>query len=103
MKNENEIVNYYSKCLSLKATAIQFGIGWQKVRKILINEGIYTSETSKKIQEMYNSGMHLEEISEKMGISKSAVDSYLPYLKTEYNKLNPSKNALLIRKCRSKK
>lgn len=102
MKN-HEIVEYYNKSGSLKETAAAFGVGWQKVRKILISEGAYTSDIAEKVQELYKSGLKPEEIAGKLRISKGAVNSYLPYLKTEYNKSSPSKNALNIRRWRSKK
>lgn len=98
----NEIVKYYKKCDSLKETSAAFGIGWQKVRKILITEGAYVSETAEKVQKMYNSGAHIEDIMSKLKMSKSTVNSYLPYGRTVYNKKNPSKNALKIRAWRKK-
>lgn len=98
----NEIVKYYKKCDSLKETSAAFGMGWQKVRKILITEGVYTSEKAEKVKEMHDSGANIEEIAEKLKISKSTVNSYLPYEKTVYNKENPSKNALKIRAWRKK-
>ena len=98
----NEIVEYYKKCENLKETSAAFGIGWQKVRKILITEGEYVSETAEKVQKIYNSGAHIEDIMNKLKISKSTVNSYLPYERTVYNKENPSKNAIKIRKWRAK-
>lgn len=98
----NEIVEYYKKCDSLKETSAAFGIGWQKVRKILITEGAYVSETAEKVKEVHDSGENIKEIAEKLKISKSTVNSYLPYERTVYNKENPSKNAIKIRKWRAK-
>ena len=100
--NEIEIIEYYKKCDSLKETSAVFGIGWQKVRKILITDGVYTSEKAEKVKEMHDSGVNIEEISEKLNISKRTVNAYLPYKKTVYNKENPSKNATKIRKWRAK-
>lgn len=98
----NEIAEYYKKCDNLKETSAAFGIGWQKARKILITEGVYTSETAEKVQKMRNSGASVEDIMKKLGMSKSAVNSYLPYERTVYNKEDPSKNAMKIRKWRAK-
>ena len=98
----NEIVEYYKKCDNLKETSAAFGIGWQKVRKILITEGVYTSETAEKVQKMHKLGANVEEIAKKLKINKSTVNSYLPYVKTVYNKENPSKSAIKSRKWREK-
>ena len=101
--NNQEIVEYYNKSGSLKETAAYFDIGWQKVRKILITEGAYTSEIAEKVQELHKSGASHEEIAEKLKINKSAVNSYLPYSKTVYNGDDASKNALKIRRWREEK
>lgn len=102
MKNQ-EIVEYYNKSGSLKETAAAFGVGWQKVRKILISEGAYTSDIAEKVQELHKSGTSYAEIAEKLKINKNAVNSYLPYTKTVYNGDDASKNALKIRRWREEK
>nr|DAP78682.1 MAG TPA: Lactose operon repressor [Caudoviricetes sp.]DAY55982.1 MAG TPA: Lactose operon repressor [Caudoviricetes sp.] len=44
----------------------------------------------------------MENIAEKLRVSKSTVSAYLPYTKGVYLGENPSSNALKIRKCRAK-
>lgn len=44
----------------------------------------------------------VENIAEKLRVSKSTVSAYLPYTKGVYLGENPSSNALKIRKCRAK-
>lgn len=51
---------------------------------------------------MYNSGLPISEISNQLKMNKSTVNSYLPYIKVEYNKSTPSKNAMKLRKWREK-
>ena len=102
LREKMKIVEYYMKCGSLKETASAFEIGWQKVRKILITEGAYTSEIAEKVQKLYNSGVSISEIAEKLKISKSTVNSYLSYTKAVYNKVDATENATRIRRWRAK-
>ena len=58
---------------------------------------------SVQVKDLYEKGFRVEDIADKLKVSKSAVSSYLPYSKGLYLGENPSSNALKIRKCRAKK
>lgn len=98
--NKDEVLEVYNKTGSLRETAEICGVNWQKVRKILITIGSYESDLSRQINELYNSGETYKSIAEKLGMSTTAVNSYIPYRKGIYNSDNPSENVLRIRKCR---
>ncbi len=87
----------------MKKTASALGISEQKVRKMLIDAGAYETEESRRISELYKKGMSEAEISQKLGISESKVNGYLPYSKCIYNAENPTVNAQRIRQCRERK
>lgn len=100
---KSEIVKYYESCGSIKETAKSFRFSNQKVRKILITEGAFESEASRTINDMYTKGYSIDGISRKLNISKTCVNSYLPYTKGVYNSDTPTKNALNIKRYRQSK
>ncbi|MDO4326887.1 MAG: hypothetical protein Q4E24_12770 [bacterium] len=61
-----------------------------KVRKILVTVGYYSTETSRKVQELYNSGYSVPEIMKETGLSKASVNTYLPYSKGAYKLEEPT-------------
>lgn len=61
-----------------------------KVRKILVTVGHYSTETSRKVQELYNSGYSVPEIMKETGLSKASVNTYLPYSKGAYKLEEPT-------------
>lgn len=89
--------------VSLKQIGRQLGISEQKVRKILITAGAWSSETSKKISSLVENGKSLDEIQAVTGLTRNAVLSYLPYERGMQNAEYPTVNALRIRKCRQNK
>lgn len=89
--------------VSLKQIGRQLGISEQKVRKILITAGAWSSETSKKISSLVESGKSLDEIQAFTGLTRNAVLSYLPYERGMQNAEYPTVNALRIRKYRQNK
>lgn len=93
----------YEQYESVKRAAYELGISAAKLKKILVSSQAFQNETSEKIQNLYNSGKSISEISEVLGLSKSCVNMYLPYTKCIYNAPSPSNNALKIRKCRAKR
>lgn len=98
-----QVVNYYNTCQSIAETARNFDISDQKVRRILIGAGVYVTPISKKVLNLYNEGVAPEEIGKRLKLSRSAVFASLPYTKGQYNADSPTKNAIQIRECRSKK
>lgn len=102
MKQEDTIQSYNIEG-SIKKVAALFRISEQKVRKVLIDAGLYESDMSVQVKDLYEQGFSVEDIADKLGVNKSTVSGYLPYSKGVYLGENPSSNALKIRKCRAKK
>ena len=102
MKPE-DIVQSYNIEGSIKKVAALFRISEQKVRKVLIDAGEYESDMSVQVKDLHEQGFSVEDIADKLGVSKSAVSGYLPYSKGLYLGKNPSSNAIKIRKCRANK
>ena len=55
-----------------------------KVRKMLVTTGYYSTQASRKVQELHDSGSSIQEIMEKTGLSRASVNTYLPYSKGAY-------------------
>lgn len=101
MKQE-DIIRAYGTEGSIKKVAALFRISEQKVRKVLIDAGEYESDMSVQVKDLYEQGFSIEDIADKLGVSKGTVSGYLPYTKCVYLSENPSKNALKVRKYRAK-
>lgn len=99
----NEIVELYKKCGSMSQICRELKISFSKVRKTLLTNNIeLESEKTKRINELYNDGMNVLNISKYLGIRANTVTSHLPYIKVEYCKGDKSDNAKRIDKCRGK-
>lgn len=92
----------YKSCGSIKQASAELGIGFGKVRKALITTGAYASDLSVVIADLRESGLTNRQIAEKLHVSASTVDAHSPYTKGAYYDINPTKNALAIRKHRRK-
>jgi len=97
-----KITACYNSCGSIKQTSKQLGFGCGKVRKALITSGVYASDLSVVIAGLRDKGMTSKQISERLHVSLSTVDAHSPYIKGAYYDVNPTKNALAIRKHRRK-
>lgn len=74
-----------------------------RVRKLLITAGYYSTEMSRKVQDLHDEGLSIEEIGEKLGIGVSTVYSMLPYMKGIYKLNDPTLNAELCRQFQKRK
>lgn len=99
----DDVLKTYNATGSIKETAKIYEISEQKVRKILITKGVYSTPLSDKINKLRDQGLTPTEISKKLNISRAAVNSYMPYSKGQYKSDSPSENALRIRKSRDKR
>lgn len=97
------VLRLHEQGLSIKAIARQLKVSEQKVRKILITAGAWSSPTSRKVAELQAAGKSLDEIAAALGITRNAVLSYTPYDRGMQNAEYPSLNALRIRASRAKK
>ena len=71
--------------VSLRDAAEHFGITILKARKMLITAGVYSTNLSRRIQELSDSGKTCKEIMKLLRLSRASVQSYLPYAKVIYN------------------
>lgn len=71
--------------VSLRDAAEHLGITILKARKMLITAGVYSTNLSRGIQELSDSGKTCEEIMKLLRLSRASVQSYLPYAKVIYN------------------
>jgi hypothetical protein len=70
---------------SLRFVCEKFDISIPKARKLLITAGMYTTEQSRMVGELYAQGKSVAEIEELTGLKRSSVSSYLPYQKMAYH------------------
>lgn len=75
----------YQKGVSVRALAKKFELSPMKTRKILITGGVYSTDLSTEISEMYQDGKTVGEIAELLSTTPANVNSYLPYERIIYN------------------
>lgn len=73
------VVELYQNNGSVNETAKTVGIASATVRKILITEGLWSSELGNKISELWQQGLCQEEIADRLVITVKCVQAYLPY------------------------
>lgn len=88
---------------SIREIASAANVSRQVVRRVLIEAGLFESEISNQISRLAADGKSPDEIANMLEISRSAVNSYLPYSKGRYKTDAPTENALRIRKTRERK
>lgn len=98
----NEIVKRYKQGTAINLISDTAQTSVSKVVKILVTEGVYSSDTYDMIKELRMDGVPDSEIAKICGLGKSAMDMYTPYRKGVYNSDNPTDNALRIRKSRDR-
>lgn len=102
MNDVDRILSVYADRKSIKGVKKIVGVSDHRIRKVLTANGITINVTHKKILEMHDKGMTVSDIASTLRISESVVQSYLPPVRPIY-RINPSVNALRIKKCREKK
>lgn len=98
-----EIVKSYKSGTSVKEIAGWNNLGYQKIIKILVTEGVYSSDIYDTIKDLRLRGISEDEIMQKLDIDKKVLNIYTPYKKGIYNLKNPSKNAMNIRRYKERK
>jgi len=83
--SDEKVINAYLENNSIRTTAKEFCLSPQKVRRILINSGIYKTDISLVIRDAYADGQSIEKIAEALKITVKAVNSYLPYAHGDYD------------------
>lgn len=89
--------------VSLRSAADEFDTTILKIRKVLITAGVFQSETSERVQLLYEEGKTIFEIQTELQLSRASVYSYLPYVKTIYNANEISANAERLQNYRKRK
>ena len=87
----------------LNLLAEEFSMTPIKVRKLLISSGVYQTDISMRVNELYKSGKTIKEIQEIVGLSAASVSGYLSYQKTVYNLEVSTDVANRLRKYRNRK
>jgi len=75
----------YKPGVSVRAIAKEMELSPMKVRKILITGGVYSTDLSTEIGELYKDGKSVNEIAELLYTTTANVNSYLPYERIIYN------------------
>lgn len=96
------VIASYANNYSVLETAKETGISTVKVRKILITEGLWESDTSLKIGNLLNKGMTTEEIAATLYMSVKNVQAYMPYERGVYGGEEVSKEAIRSDKYRNR-
>ena len=103
MINTEMVISEYERTGSLKETSRITGISPQSVRRILLNAGKWSSARAEKINMLYEQGLSIDQIAEKIGVKRNTVSAYLPWQKGSSLIKPPSENALKIRAYRKRK
>ena len=82
-KQVREVIRLYSSNNSILETARAASLSTVKVRKILITEGLWESDTSIKIGTLFDQGLTTEEIAEILYMSVKNVQAYMPYVRSD--------------------
>lgn len=96
------VIASYENNNSVLETAKETGISTVKVRKILITEGLWESDTSLKIGDLLKQGMTTEEIADTLYMSVKNVQAYMPYERGVYGREEMSKEAIRSDKYRNR-
>ena len=88
------IIEKYLLTGSVKDTAMLLDTYPIKVRRVLITEGLWSSRTSEAIGDLWNQGLTVSEIAERLYLSEKNVQSYLPYTRGQYGGENRSNTAI---------
>lgn len=101
-KQVKAVIDSYISNNSILETAKATGVSTVKVRKILITEGLWESDTSIKIGELLKQGMTTEEIANTLYMSIKNVQAYMPYERGVYGGEELSKEAIRSDKYRNR-
>ena len=87
----------------IKATALELDLPPGKVKKLLITGNVLTYPETKQIQDFLRQGKTMTEIQHMMGLSYSALHTYLPYSKVIYKMSEISQNAERVKAYKARK
>ena len=90
----DEIIQAYRSTHSILETAKIIGVSTVKVRKILITESLWESDTSNKIGALLKQGYQTEEVAKILCMSVKNVQAYMPYERGTYGGTQISGDAI---------
>lgn len=97
------LVSAYEAGTSMRELARAHHIGLERVRRILIDAGVYANATTIYAQRRLAEHASLDDIAAELGISRNGVLTSLPHTKGLYGLSDPSKNAKRIRAMRARR
>lgn len=74
-----------------------------RAQRVLITEGLWSSEASDKVWRLYQKGLTVKEIAERLFVTEKTVQAYLPYSKGYYSESLKSDDAIRSAGYRSRK
>lgn len=98
-----QILSMWHGGFTVNTIAKHLGLSHQKVRRVLIVLGLYTSATIQQVRKLSDSGKTVDEIATELGCSRKNVLSMLPYDKVSYKQSTPTANAARLRNWRKQK
>ena len=93
----------YQEKGEIKATAQELDLPPGKVKKLLITGNVLSYPETKQIQDLLQQGKSMVEIQQMMGLSYSALHTYLPYSKVIYKMSEISQNAERVKAYKARK
>lgn len=97
------VTEVYHDTNEIKATALELSLPPNKVKKLLITAGVLEYSETEQIQSLLRQRKTMEEIQSIMGLSYSAINTYLPYTKVIYKMSEISQNAERINRYKARK
>lgn len=100
---QSQITEAYKHIQAIKTTARVLGISAATVKRVILNAGLWHSDQSIRIRSLYEDGISVDEIANRLKISRNTVIGYLPYTRGYRLTAHKSANAINIAKTRAKK
>ncbi len=101
--DHKQVARVYKKTGSVKETASKLGLSVVTVRRILITEGLWSSPSSIAIGELFSQGISTAEIAERLHMTETNVQAYIPYTRGHYKKSDATSDAERSRSYRNRK
>ena len=98
-----KIIDDYKVTGSVKRTAENLGTTLVRAQRVLITEGLWSSDTSIAIWELYHKGLTVKEIAENLCVTEKNVQAYMPYTRGYYSDTDKSDDALRCSDYRNRK
>lgn len=98
-----KIADTYRVTGSIRTTSIRCECSRQMVRRVAITEGLYTTPRIEQIKEMTERGLTPEQIADRLGCTKTAIVTNMPYRRGIRQDGQITAGALRMRKHRERK